>query len=296
MRKYIGKRILISIFTLLLILLILFILISFMPGSPFNDQKLSQEQIETLYRKYGLDKPLFERYLIYVMNMLRGDFGVSYSLSINTPITQLLSSRFPVSAMIGFLSMVVGSLAGIILGFCTAFYRSKPLNAVFNVITVLGIAVPSYLLAILFSYYVGYKWDMLPLIYDFRKPVSSLVMPVMSMSMVVMAVTARFSQSEAQKVISSDYVLFAKCQGITDSYLMIRYVILNSVLPVITVMASLLVGLITGSLVIESMFAIPGIGSLMSTAIAANDYNVILALSFVYSAMYIVVMLFLDIL
>ena len=296
MARYIGKRLLISVITLLVILLVLFLLLQLMPGSPFNDQKLSPEQIAVLKEKYGLDKPVIFQFFQYISNMVRGDLGVSYSLSADTPITELLVNRFPLTIKIGFFSMVIGTVAGLLLGFLTAFFKNKVLNIIYNVLTLLGIAIPSYLFAMCFSYFLGYKGKLFPLLYDFRSPVVSSVMPVVAMSLGVMAVIARFSKAEAEDVIKSDYVLLARCQGLPNHTIITRYVLKNSLMPVITVMAGLLVGLLTGSLVIEKMFSVPGVGGLLTNAISANDYSVIIALSFIYSALYIVVILIMDIL
>jgi len=296
MLRYLSKRILISMITLFVILLILFLLLQLMPGSPFNDEKLSAEQVAQLYAKYGLDQPFYIRFFRYVVSMLKGDLGVSYSLSANTPITDLIKNRFPVTIKIGFASMITGTVFGLILGFFTAFFRNKVLELFYHIITLIGIAVPSYLFAMFFSYYLGYTANIFPLLYDYRSPFISSIMPVLAMSLSVMAVIARFAKSEAADVIKSDYVLFARCQGLSNKTILLKYVLKNSLMPVITVMAGLLVGLLTGSLVIEQMFSIPGVGGLLTTAINANDYSVVIALSFIYSAMYIVVMLILDIL
>ncbi len=296
MVRYIGKRILISIITLLVILLILFLLLQLMPGSPFNDEKLSPEQIAQLYAKYGLDQPVLVQFFRYVGNMLKGDLGVSYSLSANTPIIDLIRNRFPVTMKIGFASMITGTAFGLILGFFTAFFRNKVLNLLYSLLTLIGIAVPSYLFAMFFSYFLGYKTGTFPLLYDYRAPFFSSIMPVLAMSLSVMAVVARFAKAEASDVMKSDYVLFAKCQGLSNTNIILKYVLRNSLMPVITVMAGLLVGLLTGSLVIEQMFSIPGVGGLLTNAISANDYSVVISLSFIYSALYIVVMLILDIL
>lgn len=296
MGRYLRRRIIISITILFVILLILFLLMQFMPGSPFNDAKLSEEQVASLKESYGLDKPVIVQFFRYIGKMLKGDLGVSYSIAPNTSITTLLANRFPVTLRIGFLSLILGTLAGLTLGLITAFFRSRVIRAVFNIITLLGIAVPSYMFAMFFSWTLGYKWNIFPMLYDFRSPTFSSAMPILALSLSVMAVIGQFTRSEAEDVIKSDYVLLARSTGMKSSTIIIKYILRNSLIPVITVMASLLVSLLTGSLVIEKMFAVPGIGGLLTTAISSNDYSVVIALSFVYSALYIVVMLILDIL
>ena len=296
MKRYIIKRIILSVVTLFVILLVLFLLLSFMPGSPFDTQKLSPEQVAALNEKYGLDKSLPERFFIYVGKMLCGDLGVSYSLSSNTPVSTLLQNRLPVTIMIGVSSLAIGAVLGIIVGLLAAMWRSKIMKAIYNFLTLIGIAVPSYLIAMLLSYFVGYKGGWLPLLFDVSHPVASSVMPVLSMSAIVVAVVSRFTCEEAGRVVSSDYVLLARCQGVSTFKLVTKYILPNSIMPVITIIAMLLVGLMTGSLVIEQMFSIPGTGALLTQAISSNDYNVILALSFVYSGIYIIAVLFVDIL
>ncbi len=295
MGRYLRRRILISVAILFVILLVLFLLMQLMPGSPFNDAKLTAEQVASLKESYGLDQPVIVQFFRYIGNMLRGDFGVSYSIAPNTPITTLLVTRFPVTLRIGFMSLVFGTLAGVVLGLVTAFFRSKVVKVIFNFMVLLGIAVPSYLFAIFLSWTLGYKWNLFPLLYDFRSPTYSSIMPVMAMSFSVMAVIGQFTRSEAEDVMKSDYVLLARCAGMKSSTIMVKYILRNSLIPVVTVMAGLLVSLLTGSLVIEKMFAVPGIGGLLTTAISSNDYSVVIALSFVYSALYIIVMLLLDI-
>ena len=295
MKRYLIKRILISVVTLLVILLVLFMLLEFMPGSPFNDEKLSAEQVEVLKQKYGLDKPVIVRFLRYVWNMFKGDLGVSYAISVDTPITSLIANRFPVTMKIGFMSLLFGTLAGVTLGLLAAFFKNKVIKVIYYVLTIVGISVPSYLLAMLFSYFLGYKLEIFGLLYDFRSPVSTSVMPVMALSFMVMAIIGQFTKSEAQEVMKSDYVLLARCQGMSNGTVLLKYILRNSLIPVITVVAGLLVGLLTGSLVIEQMFSIPGIGGLLTQAIGSNDFSVVLALCFIYSALYIVVMLILDI-
>lgn len=296
MKKYFVKKLLIAVVTLFLVILILFLFMELMPGSPFNDPKLTDEQRMLLEKSYGLDQPVMVRFFIYLRNILKGDFGISYHLSVNTPVTVMIRSRLPLSMKIGFFAMLLGSAVGLCIGFLAAFHRGKAADVISMIITIIGISVPSYIFAIALSYFVGFKWRWLPLLYDFRLPARSIVMPVLALSVFVMAVVARFTRDEAIAVLQSDYVLFAKCQGTSKATLLFRYVIRNSLMPVITVMALLLVGLLTGSLVTEQIFSIPGIGFLLSSAITSNDYNVVIALSFIYAAIFVTVRLLLDIL
>ncbi len=296
MKKYLLKRIFISIATLLVILVILFLMLEFMPGSPFNDEKLTVEQVQLLNMKYGLDKPVIMRFFNYVRSMLTGDFGVSYTISKNTPISTLLLSRLPISVSIGGQAVVLGTAAGLILGIIAALKRNTIWDTLSTIISVIGVSLPSYVFALALSYYLGYKLEWFPILYSAKAPFDSSILPTISLSMFTLASVARFTRTEMIEVMNSDYIQLAESKGISGIHLIVRHQLRNALIPIITVLAPLIVGLMTGSLVIEKIFSIPGIGSLLVTAIQSNDYNVIIAIAFIYSAMYIGIMLVVDIL
>ena len=296
MKKYLLKRIIISVITLFCIVLILFLMLNLMPGSPFNSDKLSEEQKAQLLNKYGLDKPVLERFFIYIGNLFKGDFGVSYNLAANVTISELLRDHMPITLMLGLVSMVTGSLFGMFVGFLSAMARNSIGDKICTVLTIIGISVPSYLFSIFLSYMLGYRTGTLPMLYDFREPVLSSIMPVISYSLPVSAVVCRFTRDEAVSVIDSDYVLFARSQGIGGAKLLRSYILRNSLIPVITVEMLMLVGLLAGSMVTEQIFSIPGIGALLTNAISVNDYNVIIAMTFIFALIFIAARLLLDIL
>lgn len=296
MKKYLLKRILVSITTLLVILLILFLMLEYMPGSPFNDEKLTVAQLALLNQKYGLDQPVFIRFFNYVKNMLTGDFGVSYTISKNTPISTLLQTRLPISLRVGGQAVLLGSIIGLVLGVIAAIKRNTIWDTLTTVISVLGVSLPSYVFALALSYYLGFKVTLFPLLYSADEPFKSSVLPTIALCMFTIATIARFTRTEMIEVLGSDYMQLAESKGISGIRLLTRHALRNALIPIITVLAPLIVGLMTGSLVIEKIFSIPGIGSLLVTAIQSNDYNVIVALAFIYSAMYIGIMLLVDVL
>lgn len=296
MKRYVVKRTLTSIFTLLVILLVLFILMQLMPGSPFNDEKLNDAQRATLYAKYGLDQPVTTQFFRYVKNMLSGDFGVSYNISKNTPISQLIQTRLPISIKMGGQAVFLGALVGLILGLIAALKHDTIVDTVCTIISVIGVSVPSYVFALLLSYQFGFRIKIFPMLYNAKLPGLSSVLPSIALSMFTMASIARFTRSEMLEVLDSDYMLLAESKGISGPALIFRHALRNALIPIITVLAPLIVDLMTGSLVVEKIFAIPGVGSLLVNAIQSNDYNVVISLSFIYSAMYIFIMLFVDIL
>lgn len=296
MKKYTIKRVLTSLFTLLVILLVLFILMQLMPGSPFNDEKLNAEQRAALYAKYGLDQPVVIQFFRYVVNMLRGDFGVSYNISKNTPISQLIQSRLPISIQIGGFAVALGALTGLILGLIAAIWHDTILDTISTIISVIGVSVPSYVFALALSYQFGFKLKWFPMLFTAKDVIGSSVLPSISLSMFTMASIARFTRTEMLEVLGSEYMLLAESKGLSGPALIFRHALRNALIPIITVLAPLIVDLMTGSLVVEKIFSIPGVGSLLVTAIQSNDYNVVISLSFIYSAMYIFIMLIVDIL
>lgn len=296
MKKYVLKRLGLSVVILLAILLILFLMLELMPGSPFNDEKLNDAQRAIIKAKYGLDQPVMIRFFKYVKNMVTGDFGVSYTISKNTPITQLLSTRLPVSLRIGGQAVLLGTLIGLILGIIAALKHNTIWDTLTTVISVLGVSLPSYVFALGLSYTLGYQLRWFPLLYEMDNVLRSSVLPTISLSMFTVATVARFTRTEMLEVLGSDYMLLAQSKGISGFRLIFRHALRNALIPIITVLAPLVVGLMTGSLVVEKIFSIPGIGSLLVTAIQSNDYNVIVSLAFIYSALYIFIMLVVDIL
>ena len=296
MKKYTIKRVLTFIFTLLAILLILFILMQLMPGSPFNDEKLNEDMRAALYAKYGLDKPIIVQFFNYVKNMLQGDFVVSYKISKNTPISQLIQTRLPISIGIGGMAVALGAIAGLLLGLLAALKHNTIWDTLATIISVIGVSVPSYVFALALSYNFGFKLQWFPMLFSQKDIMGSSVLPSISLSMFTMASIARFTRSEMLEVLGSDYMLLAESKGLSGPALIFRHALRNALIPIVTVLAPLIVDLMTGSLVVEKIFAIPGVGSLLVNAIQSNDYNVVISLSFIYSAMYIAIMLVVDLL
>ena len=296
MKKYIAKRILFAFITLLVIILVLFILMQLLPGSPFNDEKLSEEQRAIIMNKYGLNDPLAVQFVRYVKNMLTFDFGKSYSISTNTDVSILLATRLPVSLNLGALAIAFGTAIGLVLGVSAAVKHNTLWDTGATMISVLGVSIPSYVFALGLSYLLGFKAGIFPMLFDHKLGLIAYILPALALSMTALATVARFTRTEMIEVMGSDYIQLVESKGITGSRLVLGHGLRNASISVITVLGPLVVNLMTGSLVVEKIFSIPGIGQLMVQAIQANDYNVIVTLAFIYSAMYIVMMLFVDIL
>ena len=303
MIKYLIRRLIIAAITLFTIMTLLFLLLDFMPGSPFNDEKLSDSQKTLLYEKYGLDKPIAYRYKQFMYHVIfEGDFGVSYTIEKNAKVSDMLSKRLPLSIRIGLQALVLGSIVGVLLASVAALKKNSIWDTLTTVISVIGISIPSYVFALGLNYFLGYKLtkatgvSFFPLTFDLYAPLKSSILPTVALSMFVVATVARFMRTELVEVIGSDYVMLAEAKGLSANKVIFRHSIRNALIPVVTVLGPLTVSLMTGSLVIERVFGIPGIGDLLVTAISVNDFNVVIAISFFYSIFYIVMQLIIDIL
>lgn len=296
MSKYVLKRVLLAAVTLVVIIFVLFLMMDRMPGSPFNDEKLTETQKALLYAKYGLDQPFLVRFGKYLSNMVRGDLGVSYVLSKNKAVADLVREPLLLSIRIGAYAMVIGSILGILLGIAAALHHNSWIDTLCSVLAIIGVSVPSYVFALLLAYWIGFKLQWTPILYSSSNVSGSLILPVAALSVFPIANISRFTRSEMIDVLNSDYIQLVQAKGVSQRQVIVRHALRNTMIPVVTIMGPLLVNLLTGSMVVEKVFGIPGIGMLMVNAITNNDYNVVVACAFIYSALYIGVMLAVDIL
>ncbi len=293
--KYIGKRLLIASVTILIILSVLFLMLKLMPGTPFNDEKLTDEQMALIFEKYGLDKPIPEQFVTYVGNMLTGDFGLSYSLQKNMEVSTLIGPKISVSFTIGICAVILGTIVGITLGIIAALNKNTFWDSMATVFAVIGVSIPSFVVGLLLLILLGVEIKVFPILYNSSEPFMSSVLPIVALSLSVTANVARFTRSEMIGVLSSDYIQLAESKGLDRGTIIRRHALRNSLIPVITILGPILVNLLTGSMVLEKIFGIPGLGRTLVDAIAANDHNVIMAIAFLYSLLYVVIMLIIDI-
>ena len=296
MSKYITKRVLVSLGTLIVILFVLFLMLDKMPGSPFNDEKLTEAQKALLYAKYGLDQPFFIRFAKYFIAMMKGDLGVSYVISKNKAVADLVAAPLWLSIRIGARAMLLGTVLGLLLGIAAALNHNTWIDTLCSFVSIIGVSVPSYVFALLLAYYIGFVLKLTPILFSSKNVAASMILPTIALSMFPTANISRFTRSEMIDVLNSEYILLVEAKGVRQGALIFRHALRNTLIPIITIMGPILVNLLTGSMVVEKVFGIPGIGMLMVQAIQNNDYNVVIAWAFVYSAMYIAMMLIVDIL
>ena len=298
MKKYILKRIGLALATLLLIIFVLFVLVRIMPGNPFPSERMSAEQIANKRAEMGLDDPILVQFGRYMMGLLHGDFGKGTSLYYGAPIKTVIATCISNSFRIGGLAIVMGTVVGLLLGITAALNKGRFLDHFCTVFSILGVCVPGYVFLIFLQYYFSYKISIFPYFFDSSRFLYSSILPAISLSLFTMSTVARFTRNEMVEVMDSDYVHLAESKGMYGAKLVTRHILRNALIPIVTVLAPLVVDLLTGALVIEKIYGINGIGKLMVDAIAGEgvDYNYVLALGILYSALYIGIMLVVDIL
>jgi len=294
MAKYLVQRFLYMILTLFIVITITFFLMKLLPGSPFNNwEKLSEAQREILNAKYGLNQPVPVQYVHYLINMLKGDLGVSFQFN-NTPVTQLLSERIGPSAVLGVQAMIVGTIFGILLGVIAALKQNTWVDYLATFIAVIGKSIPSFIFAGLLQYYVAVKLGWFPVM--FWKGPEYTVLPTIALAMFPIAIAARFMRTEMVEVLGSDYITLARAKGASRFQISMKHALRNALIPVVTVLGPLTVSLMTGSLVIENIFGIPGIGDQFVKSITTNDYPVIMGTNILFAVLFVVIILVVDIL
>lgn len=297
MIKYITRRMFWSFVTLFTILILLFLLLQFLPGTPFNDEKLSEASKALLNAKYGLDQPFFSRFGIYMKNILTEfDFGISLSIQRNWMVKNIVLPRLGISVRIGLQALALGTFMGILLGVLSASKKNTWVDTLSTLIAIIGVSIPSYVFALLLSYVFGFKIPIFSIIFNFNDPIKSSILPTIALSMFVMAQVTRFLRTELIEVLGSDYIRLVEAKGVSKFKVIFGHGLRNALISVVTILGPLTVTLLTGSLVVEKVYAVPGIGSLLVSGILTNDYNVIVMIAFVYSALYIAMNLFVDIL
>lgn len=293
MAKYLLKRLFYLLLTLFIVITITFFLMKLLPGTPLNNQaKLSKSQIAVIYQQYGLDKPVWQQYLSYLGNVLHGNFGTSFQFS-DQPVSYLISSRIGASLQLGFQAIIVGVPIGTLIGAIGAVKKNTWVDTTTTIISILGISIPSFVLAVLFQYFFGVKLHWFP-IANWGSFIFT-VLPTLALAASPLAESARFMRTEMVDVMNSDYIELAKAKGLTKIGIIYHHALRNSLIPLLTVVGPLAVGIMTGSMVVENIFSIPGIGELFVKSVLTNDYPTIMGLTIVYSVMLMVVLLITDI-
>lgn len=292
MVKYIGKRLLTSIVTVWAVVTIVFFLVRMMPGGPFDGEKTTPEIKAQLNEKYGLDKPVGEQYTIYMKNLLKGDFGKSTKYKGRDVLTTIKKS-FPNSAKVGMVSIGFSVIAGVLLGIIAALKADKWPDRVCMLLATLGITIPSFVMGTFLIYIFTVKLKILPAT-GLGKP-TNYIMPVIALSGSSMAFITRLTRSKLIDVLKSDYIRTAKAKGLSGRTVIFKHALRNSLIPVVTYLGPLVAGVLTGSFVVEKIFAIPGLGNEFTLSITNRDYTSLLGVTAFYCTLIVICNLLVDV-
>lgn len=294
MLNYIAKRVFTSIITIFVVISLTFVLMHKIPGGPFDGEKKLPPQVEAnLKQKFGLDKPLHEQYGMYLKNLIHGDLGPSMSYEGMT-VNDVIRYSFPASAKLGVISVVFALIVGLYLGITAALKQGKWQDSVTMIIAILGVTVPSFVMATFLIYVFALKLGWFPVI-GFEGP-QNYVLPVIALGGYSMAFIARLGRSSFLDVIRQDYMRTAKAKGLSRFTVIYKHGLRNALIPVITYIGPLVAGILTGSFVVESLFGIPGLGGEFVRSITNRDYTTILGVTVFYSTFLIICNLVVDIL
>ena len=297
MLKYFAKRLFLGLVTIWFIASATFFGMHAVPGDPLAGDKAMTPQIRAnLEAKYGLDQPLGTQYLIYLGNIAQGDFGISYTQE-NRRVNDIIREHFPISATLGILAIVFAGLGGVLWGALTALYRNQWPDVVIMFAVILGISVPSFVVAAISQWsLVGLNLaagtTVLPI--GGWGSVWHMLVPALVLGLSTMAYLTRLMRSSMLEVVGTDYIRTAKAKGVPPTQIFSRHQLRNAILPVITVLGPAIAGITTGGFVVEIVFAIPGLGRYFVQAIQQLDYTVIMGTTVFYGAFLVFMVILVD--
>ena len=297
MLKYFAKRLVLGLVTIWFIASATFFGMHAVPGDPLAGDKAVTAQIRAnLEAKYGLDEPLGTQYLIYLGNIAKGDFGISYTQE-NRRVNDIIREHFPISATLGILAIVFAGLGGVLWGALTALYRNRWPDVVIMFLVILGISVPSFVVAAISQWSlvglnVAAGTTVLPI--GGWGSVWHMLVPALVLGLSTMAYLTRLMRSSMLEVVSTDYIRTAKAKGLPATQIFSRHQLRNAILPVITVLGPAIAGITTGGFVVEIVFAIPGLGRYFVQAIQQLDYTVIMGTTVFYGAFLVFMVILVD--
>ena len=291
---YIIRRLLWLIPVLLVTSVLTFSLMHSIKGNPFDrgDKILPPQILKQMMSYYHLDQPVYDQYLSYMGNALRGDFGPSYQY-LNRTVNDIIRDGFPVSMELGFLALLVAVLTGLPLGIVSALRQNTPVDYFSMVFALSGVSIPAMTLGPLLIWAFALKLGILPVAR--WGTFTQAILPAFTLGIGSAAILARLPRASMLQVLREDYIRTARAKGVPEVRVMIRHALRNALIPVVTVLGPMAAGLLTGSLVVERIFAIPGIGKYYVDAVTSRDYPVIMGTTLLYALLLVVANLLVDI-
>ena len=303
--KFLIKRIAMGLVTLWLVITITFFLIHMLPGDPFQSEKAIPPKVkENLMAKYHLDRPLGEQYVEYLKNIAKGDLGASMKVRGRT-VNDVIKKSFLTSADLGARSIVFALALGIPLGIIAALKRGKFQDRLSMIVAIIGISVPSFVLAgLMQKYFVDvhngilidkYNLPLVRILLSGWDRPEKKILPVIALGLYTVALIARLLRDKMIEVMGQDYIRLAIAKGVKPKNIVFRHALRNAILPIITIMGPTIAAVQTGSFVIEKMFSIPGLGKYFVDSINDRDYTMVLGVTVFYAIFLIVMMILVDI-
>ena len=293
MKKYILKRVGISIVTVFVIVSVVFFLARLMPGGPFNDPKMSATAKANLSAYYGFDKPLLQQYLTYLNNLIHGNFGFSTKYPSRT-VNDLLAGAFPYSADLGIRALCFAISFGLVFGIISALNRGNKIDLIFVIVAVFGTSVPDFIMGALLQHFCAVKWGLFPIAQ--YKGFSYTILPSIGLGFYTMASVSRIMRASMLEVVQQDYIKTARSKGISKFRVTWKHQIRNAIMPVVTILGPTVAAVLTGTFAIESLFAIPGMGKYYVESVQNNDYSLILGMTAFYGTFLVFCNMVVDIL
>ena len=291
MVKYVLNRFFVAILTMFVLATATFFLLRLVPGDPFAGPRVIPEIKERLRIHYGLDKPLAEQYIIYMGNILRGDFGYSLAKR-GHRVNKVIKDAFPQSLDLGIRAMIMSIVFGLFFGIVAALNRGKPMDYFTVVLVLIGISVPSFVVAAMLQYFFGVYLKILPVAR--YETFWHTLLPSFALSLGTMAALARYMRASMLEVMSADYIKTAKAKGLRKNQVVVRHQIRNALFPILTILGPSIAMVLTGSFIIESIFAIPGLGRHYVLAMQNLDYTLVMGLTLFFGFFLIAMNLLVD--
>ena len=300
---YIAKRIALLLLTFLVIATACFILIKLLPLPAIKEQGRDVALILQRREALGYGKPIYVQYFLYWKHVLRGDLGLGEQMYVGQEVTAIILDKIPYTVAVNLYAILLAIPLGLGLGIFAALRKNKWPDHVISTLVVLFISVPSYVYAFLVQYLLCYETGLFPLTAASRQEVALLSIPmlrsmfpaVLSLAFGTIAALTRFSRAELAEAMTGEYMLLARTKGLSRFQLISRHALRNAMVPILPMILGEFVGILGGSLIIEGIFAIPGVGSLYTTAISVRDYNFFMALTFFYTLIGLLSSLMVDI-
>lgn len=293
MLKYVLKRVVAAVITIWVLITIVFFLVRLMPGEPFTSAKLTEEVAANMNAYYGFDKPMIVQYLTYMGNLLHGNFGYSMKYT-NRTVNDIIGETFPFSADLGIRALVLAISIGLVLGIISARNRGKKLDFFCVIVAVLGTSIPDFIMGAVLQYLFGIKWGLFPVAK--YEGLEYTILPACALAFYTLASVSRIMRASMLEVTQQDYIKTARSKGVSDLRITYKHQIRNAIMPVMTVLGPTVASVLTGTFVLESIFAIPGMGKYYVESVSNNDYSMVLGMTVFYGIFLVTCNLIVDVL